>query len=59
MQQAASLELRTAIDLARLLHDNGQPADAALVLTAALDRIGPGDTIDSRAARAMLAQLSL
>jgi len=53
-QRAASLELRTAIDLAGLLRDAGDTSGAAGVLTAALDGIGPGDTLDSRTAHALL-----
>ncbi len=56
--QAASLELRTAIDMATLLRDAGQSADAAALLTAAVGRIGAGDTIDSRAARVLLSDIT-
>ena len=54
-QDALSLELRAATSLARLLHDQGSPADAKTVLQPVYDRGHEGfDTADLKAARALL-----
>ena len=54
-QDALSLELRAAISLARMLHDQSSPADAKTVLQPVYDRFTEGfDTADLKAARALL-----
>jgi predicted ATPase len=54
-QDALSLELRAATSLARLLHDQGRPADAKTVLEPVYARFSEGfDTADLKAARALL-----
>ena len=57
-QQAQSLELRAAIDLARLWTKQGKRADARDVLSSVYGRFNEGfDTPDLNEARAVLAQL--
>jgi predicted ATPase/DNA-binding winged helix-turn-helix (wHTH) protein len=54
-QGALSLELRSATSLARLLRDQGHPADAKALLQPVYDRFTEGfDTADLRAAKALL-----
>ena len=54
-QGALSWELRTATSLARLLRDQGRPADAIALLQPVYDRFTEGfDTADLRAAKALL-----
>jgi predicted ATPase/DNA-binding winged helix-turn-helix (wHTH) protein len=54
-QGALSLELRAATSLARLLRDQGNPADARAVLQPVYDRFTEGfDTADLKAAKALL-----
>jgi class 3 adenylate cyclase/tetratricopeptide (TPR) repeat protein len=57
-QQARSLELRTATDLARLWKNRGRHAEALDVLSSIYGRFSEGfDTPDLKEAKAMLAQL--
>jgi predicted ATPase len=52
------LELRAATSLARLLRDQGRPADALAVLQPVYDRFTEGfDTADLKAAEVILADL--
>jgi predicted ATPase len=54
-QGALSLELRAATSLARLLCDQGRPADAMALLGPIYDRFTEGfDTADLKAAKALL-----
>jgi predicted ATPase len=54
-QGALSLELRAATSLARLLRDQGRPADALAVLQPVYDRFTEGfDTADLKEAKALL-----
>jgi tetratricopeptide (TPR) repeat protein len=54
-QGALSWELRTATSLARLLRDQGRPADAMTLLQPVYDRFTEGfDTVDLKAAKALL-----
>jgi predicted ATPase/DNA-binding winged helix-turn-helix (wHTH) protein len=54
-QGALSWELRAAMSLARLLRDQGRPADAMALLQPVFDRFTEGfDTADLKAAKALL-----
>jgi predicted ATPase len=54
-QGALSLELRAATSFARLLRDQGRPADAMALLQPVYDRFTEGfDTIDLQAAKALI-----
>jgi predicted ATPase len=54
-QEALSWELRAAMSLARLLRDQGRPADAMALLQPVYDRFTEGfDTADLKAAKALL-----
>jgi predicted ATPase len=54
-RQGASWELRAAMSLARLLLDQGRPADAVALLQPVYDRFTEGfDTADLKAAKALL-----
>jgi predicted ATPase len=54
-QGALSWELRAAMSLARLLRDQGRPADALALLQPVYDRFTEGfDTADLKAAKALL-----
>jgi hypothetical protein len=54
-QGALSWELRAAMSLARLLRDQGRPADALALLRPVYDRFTEGfDTADLKAAKALL-----
>jgi predicted ATPase len=54
-QGALSLELRAATSLARLLRDQGGPADAMALLEPVYDRFTEGfDTVDLQAAKALI-----
>jgi predicted ATPase len=54
-QGALSLELRAATSFARLLRDQGRPADAMALLQTVYDRFTEGfDTIDLQAAKALI-----
>jgi predicted ATPase/DNA-binding winged helix-turn-helix (wHTH) protein len=58
-QGALSWELRAAMSLARLLRDQGRPADAMALLQPAFDRFTEGfDTADLKAAKALLDTLA-
>jgi len=58
-QSALAFELRSAIDLARLLAKTGQRDDARQVLTPVYDRFTEGfDTADLRAARRLICDLA-
>jgi predicted ATPase len=58
-QCSRSLELRAALDLARLLKQQGKQQDAHELLSARYRVFDEGfDTADLRAARALLEQLS-
>jgi predicted ATPase/DNA-binding winged helix-turn-helix (wHTH) protein len=57
-QGALSWELRAATSFARLLRDQGRPADAAAVLQPVYDRFIEGfDTVDLKTAKAVLQDL--
>jgi predicted ATPase len=57
-QGSLSWELRAATSLARLLRDQGRPADALAVLQPVYDRFTEGfDTADLKAAEVILADL--
>jgi predicted ATPase len=54
-QGALSWELRAAMSLARLLRDQGRPADALALLQPVYDRFTEGfDTVDLKAAKDLL-----
>jgi predicted ATPase len=54
-QGALSWELRAATSLARLLRDQGRPADAMALLQPVYDRFTEGfDTVDLQAAKALI-----
>jgi predicted ATPase/DNA-binding winged helix-turn-helix (wHTH) protein len=54
-QEVLSWELRAATSLARLLHDQGRPGDAMVLLQPVYDRFTEGfDTVDLKAAKALL-----
>jgi predicted ATPase len=54
-QGALSWELRAAMSLARLLRDQGRPADAMALLQPVYDRFTEGfDTVDLQAAKALI-----
>jgi predicted ATPase len=54
-QGALSWELRAAMSLARLLRDQGRPADAMALLQPIYDRLTEGfDTVDLQAAKALI-----
>jgi predicted ATPase len=54
-QGALSWELRVARSLARLLRDQGRPADAMALLRPVYDRFTEGfDTVDLQAAKALI-----
>jgi predicted ATPase len=54
-QGALSLELRAATSFARLLRDQGRPADAMALLHPVYDRFTEGfDTVDLQAAKALI-----
>jgi predicted ATPase len=57
-QQARSLELRAATDLARFWMTQGKRAEARVVLSSIYSRFTEGfDTLDLQEAKAVLAQL--
>jgi predicted ATPase len=57
-QGALSWELRAAMSLAQLLHDQGRAADALAALQPVYDRFTEGfDTADLRAAKTLLGAL--
>ena len=54
-QGALSWELRAAMSLARLLHDQGRPADAMALLGPVYGRFTEGfETVDLQAAKALI-----
>ena len=57
-QGALSLELRAAMSLARLRHQQGRPSEARDLLVSVYERFGEGfETADLRAAKALLVRL--
>jgi len=57
-QGALSLELRAAMSLARLRHQQGRPSEARDLLASVYERFGEGfETADLRAAKALLVRL--
>ncbi len=57
-QGALSWELRAATSLARLLRDQGRPADAMALLQPVYDRFTEGfDTVDLQAAKTLIGTL--
>ena len=58
-QQAMSLELRTAMSLARLLRDQGRSEEARALVSPVYDWFSEGfDTADLKDARALLEELA-
>jgi len=58
-QKARSLELRAVMSMARLYQNQDKPDEARTLLAQIYDRFTEGfDTIDLRAAKALLAELS-